>query len=254
MRVLGIDFETQDDNATTTRVTEVGAVLVEVNSRGLFIPVEKYRTLCYEPDYPPQTDAIVELTGITDEAMKMQGINRRRAFNHIITMMEKADLVVAHNKAFDETVFRSTCQLLGAPVPDKRWLCTLSEVPYPEKYTCKKLSHLAWEHDLPVDRSKLHRADYDVEVMLMLLEEYDLDKVLAYANEPWVYLQAVFPAPWTDGGVGKAKAQKMRFGWEKAHGDDRIFTKAWVKRVKQSKVEDELIRAERLNLTIRTIQ
>ena len=257
MKLLGIDFETQDDQTETTRITEIGAVLVDFSQTlepsQVYTRLKSYQTFCYETDYPPQSQLIVDLTGITDEMLKESGITRRKAFDELFPLVEEADIIVAHNKNFDQKVFEAECRRQARPIPEKRWLCTLTEVPYPAKFTCKKLSHLAWEHDVIVDRALLHRADYDVQIMLYLLAKYDLTSVMTYANEPWVYIQAVFDAPWIDGGVGKAKAQKLGYGWEKAKGDDKSFPKQWVKRVKARHVKEEQDNAEKLALLIRIL-
>lgn len=253
MKVLGIDFETQCDNAAETRITEIGAILVDFSTTPDLSNSPRFRTLCYEPDYPPQTDKIVELTGITDATLKEEGRPRREVWPALLGFVQNADIIVAHNKKFDQMVFDSTSKVLGFQPSDKRWLCTWSEVNYPDRFTCKKLSHLAWEHDIEVDRSKLHRADYDVELMLKLLVKYDLNEVLSYANEPWVYIQAIIPAPWQDNGVGKEKASKLGYSWERARGDDKTFSKSWIKRVKTRFVDDEKKKAANIEMMVRVI-
>lgn len=250
MKLLGLDFETQDDKPEITRITEIGAILTDTDDPGY---AKRLNVLCWDTSYPPQTEHIVELTGITDEDLKTKGISRERAFDELVPLVAQADIVVAHNKAFDQKVFEAEMTRQGRGQFSKQWLCTLTEIPYPEKYACKKLSHLAWEHDIQVDRRRLHRADYDVEIMLQLLHKYNLKDILAYAAESWEYLQAVFDAPWVDGGVGKAKAQKLGYGWEKARGDDRSFPKKWVKRVKKRFVPVELEKALKLDLTVREL-
>jgi DNA polymerase III epsilon subunit-like protein len=256
MLVLGIDFETQDDQAETTNITEVGAVLVSFEPYALGEYYERKQVigqLCYESNYPPQKPEIVELTGITDDMLRADGHSKKEVFSMLLPLVEQADLVCAHNKKFDQAVFNAECRRQGIPIPDKRWLCTLTEMPYPAKYTCKKLSHLAWEHDIEVDRKSLHRAEYDVQLMLQLVLKYGLANVLAYADEPWVYFQAVIPAPWVDQGIGKQKAQKMGYSWQSARHDERVFDKCWVKRVKASQVDSERSQAEKIGLSVRSI-
>lgn len=266
MLVLGIDFETQDDDPTTTRVTEVGAILVEfdraiegIHALGKsYIEEARIADLCWDPSYPPQTPKIVELTGITDHMLTTFGKPTREVFaERLFPLVKQAELIVAYNKAFDQVVYESTCKALDLQTPllpwPLPWLCAYSEVPYPEKFTCRKLTHLAWEHDLQVDREKAHRADYDVELMLNLISLYNINEVLAYSKEPWIYLQAIIPAPWTDNGVGKAKASKLGYGWERARGDERVFPKSWIKRVKARNVDGEKEAAKRVNMDMRVL-
>src|SRR6478609_6370359 len=98
IKVLGIDFESQDDQATTTNITEVGAILAEINGDKVEI-LESYSTLVYDPTYPPQSDFIVELTGITDDALKAEGVSPAKALAHLMSRIHhtKPDFFIAHN-------------------------------------------------------------------------------------------------------------------------------------------------------------
>jgi hypothetical protein len=162
--------------------------------------------------------------------------------SELFPLMEAADVIIAHNIKFDKTVLESVCARIGLIPPKKRWLCTLTEVPYPDKYRCKQLSHLAYDHGLPMDTRVLHRAVHDVRLMLdLILTKYCFSKILAYADEPWLYLKADIPAPWTDGGKGKEAATKIGYSWEKARGtEEPVFPKTWVKRVKLSQADKEI--------------
>lgn len=245
MIIAGIDFETQHDDATTTPVTEVGLRLLKITNLGEYSLGESYSSLVYHPEYPPQTPEIVELTGITDEMLKAQGRPPREVFEGLMPYIGRADLVVAYNKKFDETVCRSVTTRLQLTLPEKRWLCLMDEVPYPKKFRCRKLSHLAFDHGYPVDRGKLHRALDDVDLMLQFVfQHYPIEEVLKYADEPWAIVSAQIPPPWTDGGVGKAQASKRGYGWEKPRGDDsKTYSKQWVKRIKVSAVPTETAEA-----------
>ena len=242
MKILGLDFETTGLDTATCDVVEVCAVLVDdatVDKAGRQMQmVEKLSELVYSAHYKPLPPEITELTGITDKELMARGIAEEMALQRLLGLMAEAQLVVCHNVGFDKKVLYAWAKRLGKEVPERQWLCTLTEVPYEKKYKCRKLSHLALDHGITVHGDDLHRADYDVHLMLgVLLWFYDLPKVLAYAREPWVYLQARIPKPWDDGGAGKEQAKKLGFSWEKIHGDERVFEKLWVKRVKASEIE-----------------
>jgi hypothetical protein len=105
----------------------------------------------------------------------------------------------------------------------------MRDVRYPKKYTCKKLKHLAYDHDILMEPGSAHRAVADVRVMLKLLAKYDLNEVIADATEPKVRLRINTPAPWVDKeGNEYAKAQGYRF-----ESDGKM----WVKEVRESEVE-----------------
>lgn len=233
MLVLGLDFETQDSDAKTTRFTEIGAALYEVRN-SMWREVDAYNALAYEPDYPPQTEKIVELTSITDEMLKTYGKPRKQILEEFLPLVLKADVIMAHKISFDRTVLMSTAKLFGVEIPKKEWLCTLTNFNWPKNLTCHKLSHLAYEHGIMVDPSTLHRATDDVRLMIRLVaEKYNWDEVLAYARTPWRYLHAEVLGPWQDGGVQNEIAKSLGFAWEQVKGvDEYKFTKKWVTRVK----------------------
>ncbi len=244
--LLGLDFESQCDQAKTTRITEVGCVLIRLdrdpNDWRLHKWVEEARisTLCYEPDYPPQTEFIVKLTGITDEMLKDKGVRRARALANVITLMNQADVIVAHKTLFDKTVLEHTAYAVGLEVPQKEWLCSLSNFPWRENLPCRKLSHLAYEHDVIHKREELHRAVEDVHLMFRVMSKYDIDEVLAYARDPWVYVEGFPLAPWLDGKVQNKLAKQHGFSWEAVkYGPEEQFPKKWVKRVKRKEFEKE---------------
>lgn len=248
MRLLGLDFETQCDDAENTNITEVGAVELIWTPGGEeeFKVETTYSTLVYSPEYPPQKPEIVELTGLTDEMLKAEGTGPGSALVGLLPLVNRADVILAHNKKFDQRVFESSVKrVMGIEPPKKEWLCTIHDVPYPAKYRCKKLSHLAYDHGLKMDDRVLHRATDDVRLMLELVTtKYPFKAILDYYREPWVYLRADILGPWQgkggDGGVGKEQATSLGYAWEKPRGtDEPVFPKFWVKRVKARQVEQE---------------
>lgn len=256
MKILAIDFETQCDDAAKTRITEAGAHLVTAEMQdGKYVFRQAanatYSQLCYESDYPAQTEFISDLTGITDEMLKKDGIPRAKMLETLIPLVESADVILAHKKAFDQVVFESTCKALGIEPPKKEWICTLTEFVWPKSYTCKKLGHLAFEHgmfDNGFDRSKLHRAGDDARLLVQLITGYyNLDEVLAYARAPWIYLKGECLPPWTDGGVQKSIAYKLGFSYEKCKYTEKpVWPKSWVTRVKT------MVEVEKIKETVRT--
>ncbi len=258
MKVLGLDFETQGDDPVTTNVTEVGAILVEYDEDGIWTKRKELSEFCYEPEYPPQTAVISELTGITDEMLKAKGRPRREVFSEsLLPLLHEADLVVAHKTHFDKVVLDSTCRYLGLPVQEKEWLCTLTDIPYPKRITCKKLSHVAYELGILVDPSTLHRALNDVDLMLKVLATFHFPSLLRYLKEPWVYLKGDVAAPWADGGVQNTIAKSLGFTWEKVRGvEDFHRPKTWVIRVKEKDVVDleEQVRLSKSPFRVSIIQ
>lgn len=243
-KILGLDFESTGDDVKNDHITEVGAMLVEPKNN-CYEVLEKLQQFVYEPHYPKLSPFIQDLTGITDDKLETNGIDPVRMLGLLAPLMESADYIVAHNKKFDQNLLEAVATRYKFPLPKKTWICSYTEVPYPEKYTCRKLSHLALDHGMDVSGRRLHRALDDVELMLdFMFKYYKFEDVISYAKEPWVYLRARIPAPWEDGGVGKAQATKLGYSWERARGtDEPIINKCWVKRVKQAQVTSETTRA-----------
>jgi hypothetical protein len=250
IRLLGVDFETMHDDAKTTPITEIGAILVEIEGKK-WRELDRYSTLVYHPGYPPQTEKIVALTSITDEMLKADGIEPRAALPPLFPLMEQADYIIAHNISFDKTVLESVCARLKLTYPVRPWICSYRDVLYPEKFTCKKLSHLAFEHGMQVDISKLHRATDDVQLMLQFLTTfYSMEEIIEYWKLPWVFVKASVPKPWLDGGAGKEQAKKLGFGWQTARGmDEPFFKESWIKRIKARDLEKEMASSP-LKLTV----
>lgn len=236
--VCGVDFETNGTDFATLNITEIGAVLRNPVTKEV---IERFSTLVWDESYPPQPEHIVALTGITDDDLRADSMVPRKALDRLTGMIAKAQYAMAYNKIFDETVYKQLnarvgCEMM-ATVP---WVCAYTEVPYPDKFRCRQLSHLALDHGIKMDGRDLHRADADVDLMFELTDLYPWEEILKYKNEPWVTVQAIIPAPWTDNGVGKAAATSRGYGWEKARGTDApTFPKMWVKRIKEGALTKE---------------
>jgi DNA polymerase III epsilon subunit-like protein len=249
-KLLGFDLEAQGKDPETTLPTEVGAILVEYREDdGTPSMVERKRagSLLYALGlgYQPQTREIVELTGITDEELHREGVDPVAYFRDVLfPLMEEADFILAHNKKYDERLFKSFCKRHGLTPPDKVWICSYLDVPYPQKYTCKKLAHLALDHKIKMDHRDLHRATGDVELMLELIALYKFSVILKYFYTPWIFIRVWVPGPWQgkdgDGGVGVAIAKENGYSYQTARGtEEPIFEKSWVKRIKVDQLQKE---------------
>lgn len=254
MLILGIDLETQSLDPHT-KITEIGAGLfrssstMTVTNSGTEFkygwPKEiGFSHFCYEENYAPQTQEIIELTGITDLMLKERGHSRKEVILTLLPLMRSCDAIMAHNKAFDQTVLENTAKEVGVNLPEKEWICTNLDIDYPKKFTCHKLSHLALDHGISVDPSKLHRAENDVDLMMALVSKYNIDEILAFARSPWILLKAKIRPPWVgnggDGGIQKEIAQKLGFSYEKIKYLDNVVPvqpKTWIKRIKECKIE-----------------
>lgn len=244
MLILGVDFESNGLDVEKAQITEIGAVLFDTDKGS---PIDLLSCFLYDESYPPQSQDIIDLTGITDDMLKQEGIFPREGLTKLFKLMAQADYCVAHNKKFDFNILKNFDLKygFGPAISGDNWLCSLTELEWPKSITCRKLAHIAFElyPDLLFKDGKLiplHRAMNDVELMLELITRVTTWKdFIAYAVQPWVTLQAIVPAPWTDNNAGKDWAKKNGYGWETPHGSDLKYEKSWVKRVKESKVQGE---------------
>ncbi len=238
MNLCILDFETNGSDPATCLPTEVGALMCSAAPGRPLERVASFSSLIWNEHYPPQPEIIVELTGITDEILRLEGKPPQEVLSNLLNFLETADVIAAHNASFDKGVLDAWVKETGREELKKEWLCTLRNFDWPKKYTCRKLGHLAYEHDIPHIRAEQHRAINDCELLASLIDCYDWEKVLAYAREPSVIVRAFCAKPWDDGGVQKEIAQSHGFTWEKAHAlPGRDFHKQWVAIIKLSRFD-----------------
>lgn len=226
MNILGIDFETTTNDVTQAKITEIGAVMFDENW------VEQISSECfvYDESYPPQSEEVIRITGITDEMLKREGEPPRQALLKLLELMKPAAFFVAHNKEFDRQVFEKAMQEYlpdtGIPVKGK-WLCSYQDIQYPLHFKCKKLSHLALDHGITVRPETLHRATGDIRLMAELMRHggYKLQDMIDYAGTPWVLIRA-------DVSFGNNQLAKDRqYRWNPTF-------KRWEKKVKKNVLEE----------------
>jgi DNA polymerase III epsilon subunit-like protein len=246
-KVLGIDFETTSLDIKKARIIEIGAVVFGVTGTD-WDPIIDLSTLVYDEGDMALNEDTIKITGITDAMLKAEGMEITTALEMLADMAAQCDMCVAHNEPYDRGVLKEVVErgafglIRGVnPLIEMPWVCSVTDLPQTKEYKCKKLSHLSLDLGITVDPSKLHRAVADVKLMGQMLTaaKADPEEMLKYRNTPSCYVQAVIPAPWTDGGKGKDAAVKLGYSWEKARGDDRVWAKTWVKKIKETDLQEE---------------
>lgn len=243
--VCGVDVETTGLDLKKEWVVEIGAILFDSET---WVEEKRFQVLINRPEAFPLK--CVEIHGITEEMLLKEGVGAVQAFNMFQDFVKDAEMFVAHNANFDaemltENFKRTPAFELSDSILKKPWICSKSDVKSHLGRNCTKLSHLALDYGCVVDGSMLHRAVNDVEIMGRMLAKTKLtaQQMLEWSREPWVYLEALVEKPWVDNGRSRDLAKKEGFGWEKAPGSyEPVFNKCWVKRVKQSELENEKAR------------
>lgn len=163
MLIAGLDIETTGlEQEKGHRIMEIAVILCDLDSRkvlGKFIQrVNPQRSV------DPKAQAV---HGISFEEVSKSPPWERVAPT-IVKIMQKADLVIAHNGAgFDMPFIGGELIRIGQPIPDVkcfdtmlegRWATPTGKVP--------SLRELCFACGVEYDTAKAHAAEYDVEVML----------------------------------------------------------------------------------------
>lgn len=221
---IGFDLETQGFDENKDAPTEIGIILFD----HLFREKGEVNFIIKSPLTTPQSELILELTGITDE-MIAAGTDEKEVAEVIHQEFKMARAAFAYNAPFDKRFVNAIFKRNGLSELDIPVVDVMRDVRYPKRFTCKKLTHLAYDHGITIEHGSAHRAVADVRLMLKLLQKYDLNEVIADASEPKARLRIKTPAPWVDKeGNEYAKAQGYRFESE---------GKMWIKEVRESQVE-----------------
>ena len=186
-RIVILDTETTGLDASRDKVMELALVCVQVDIQTgqATGPVEVYDGL-RDPGMPVPKIAR-EVTGITDDMVAGQQLDMAR----IATLLDGADLVVAHNAGFDRPFVEEILPQTRA----LNWACSFAGIDWSAAgHSSAKLSYLAsalgWFYDA-------HRAEMDCHALLtVLLAELPgtgangLTHLLAGAHTPSYRLQA----------------------------------------------------------------
>lgn len=246
MSVLLLDFESTGVDTAKDRITEIGAMVVSDDFKEVY---QGLNLLVHAPDYPPLTQEVIDITGITPEMLKDAVAPELMMTDIAMLAMEYLSGeplrgVVAYNCPFDKGLFdaevgRQAASMLPGinQLIQMPWLCAMRDVEANLKCKSWKLMHVALDHGVTVNPKELHRAINDVELMRKMLVELGetFGSMLAYHNEPTVYVIAQVRPPWEDGGESSGIAKSLGFSWQVAKGDDtgRVIKNRWVKKIKQ---------------------
>lgn len=241
MTTLIIDTETTGVNTDTDFIIEIGAQLVLDD----WAVIGEFNSLIKNPANPVLSDEITRITGITQSDIDERGNDLKDALESLLVVAGEPDIVVAYNSEFDEGIFKTELARNGLLAPallKDPWLCAMKDLESNYEKKCWKLSHLALDYGVAVDPAKLHRAIGDVDLTRQMLIKAKASPVemMNFKRTPWIVVNALIPAPWTDGGKGKLEATKLGYSWETPKGTQEKYEKQWVKRIKAHKLEDEI--------------
>lgn len=153
-----VDTETTGLQHARDEVIEIGAVAFTYNNDGDVGDVVGTYSGLRQPAGPIPPE-ITRLTGITDEMVAGQAIDTAA----LDALVEPADLVIAHNAAFD----RPFCEKLTPSFIPKAWACSVSEIRWADLgFEGNKLGYLVGQSGLFHEG---HRATDDCHALLEVL-------------------------------------------------------------------------------------
>lgn len=229
MDIALVDFETTGLDTDTARIIEIGAAIYQFETGEI---LQEYSQLVWEEGDEELSEYITQITGITNEELRGNGIPLKPALAKFAQMTQGCSVFMAHNADYDKEVLISSLKRINIEPPPVRWMCSINDLDHGD-LRCMKLSHLALDYGIVVDPSTLHRALDDVLLLGEILRKRNQTwgSVVEYADSPWVFLILQVPPPWEDNGKGKDFAKAMGYRWENAGG--KTFKKKWVKAVKE---------------------
>ncbi len=158
-RILILDTETTGLDWRAENIIELAMLSVDVDLHtGQPVGVVEVYEDFEDPGRPIPSE-IVKLTGITDHAVKGQKLNEVK----INAMVERADLIVAHNAGFDRPFVENRLEVFE----HKAWACSFAGINWKAQglgsakleFLC---SELGWFYDA-------HRAQVDCHALLRVL-------------------------------------------------------------------------------------
>ncbi len=153
-----VDTETTGLLHTQDEIIEIGAVSFTYDDEGAIGDVIGVYSALRQPSAPIPAE-ITRLTGITDEMVAGHEID----FDRLDAVVEPADLVIAHNAAFD----RPFCEGLSPTFASKAWACSVTEIRWADLgFEGNKLGYLVGQSGLFHEG---HRATDDCHALLEVL-------------------------------------------------------------------------------------
>jgi len=156
-----LDTETTGLDTATDKIIELGFIAFEYDATSGKIYKILHNYGGFEDPGQTLSAVIIQVTGITDEMVKGQHLNDA----DISKWLEKADLVIAHNAAFDR-------QMLERRLPVAEgcnWACTFNDISWTdEDISSLKLDYIAYKMGYFFDG---HRAVNDAQATLHLLSK-----------------------------------------------------------------------------------
>ncbi len=158
---IGIVIDTEATGLDTERdkIIELGFVAFEYDAGSGLIYKILHTYDAFEDPKEPLSDIVKQITGISDEMLKDQRLDDEGAK----IWLEKADLIIAHNAAFDRQMLERRLPVVSTA----NWACTFNDIAWmDEDISSLKLDYIAYKLGFFFDG---HRAVNDAQATLHIL-------------------------------------------------------------------------------------
>jgi DNA polymerase-3 subunit epsilon len=161
-------------------------------------PVTTFSTLIPVKTPPPSSIGGMtaeEVHGIPQSLLDLStALENSPASAVLHDLMDRAGAVLAHSATFDKRMLKQAGTIDKGLVDEKKWVCTLANIHWPNKYGSKSLVSIALAHGVPVISA--HRALTDCDTIARLLTKvhelgYDLVELVEQAMEPHITVKAM---------------------------------------------------------------
>lgn len=180
--VVLFDTETTGLDAKTDRIIELAAVRIERTAAGSLRVAGQMDSFVRLPEGRKIPEKVVELTGITDEALEREGVRPEKAADSFAKLLAGSRILVgAHNAQFDLLFAREL--LRGKKIARLDFLDTVTVYkdrrPYPHK-----LANAIIAYGLEGKVKNSHRAIDDVLALLEVVKAMDEERedLATYVN------------------------------------------------------------------------
>ncbi|KZR87384.1 DNA polymerase III subunit epsilon [Synechococcus sp. MIT S9509] len=177
--LLIVDTETTGLDPQLDHCLEVGVILFDVPSRQLLAQQSFL--------LPVESNAAEAINRIPASATNLPQ-PWRPALGYLQTLLDAADLLVAHNAAFDRQWFGRG----HLPATDKRWLCSMEDMRWPPERQLRSrpsVRDLALAYEIPVWAA--HRALTDCIYLAEVFRRCeDLEQLIEHGLEPRQLMRA----------------------------------------------------------------
>ena len=221
-----VDTETTGLDPTVDRLVEIAIERLSVDAQGRIIEMERPRSWREDPGQP-MPPRLTVLTGLTDADLAGTAFDDES----IVALLEEADVIIAHNAAFD----RPFVDRRFPALQHAKWGCSLSQLDWLTLgFDGRALGHLLFQAGFYFQG---HRAEQDVHALATLLGATTEDgrTVMSYLLErcdrPSLRIAAI-GAPFDTKDLLKGRGYRwdaMRRCWWREIDDDALEgEKAWL--------------------------